>query len=303
MEISALFNLQFQMFALMLVGLLARRFNIITEAGTKSLTDVVIYIVLPANIIQSFRIEFNLDIFRAMLSVLLISTAIQILCFVLCRVLYKKQQAEKRKVLQYATTVSNAGFLGNPIAEGVFGSLGLAYASIYLIPQRIVMWSAGISYYTVTDKKTLLKKVCTHPCIIAVLIGVVLMLTNLPLPEVLSNTLASLSNCNTALSMMVIGTILARLDFRTLFEKTAVYYCVLRLMVIPLVVYFACLFLPVDDVARGVCVLLAAMPAATTTAILAAKYNCDELFASKLVTLSTLISLITIPAWSLFLLK
>ena len=81
-------------------------------------------------------------------------------------------------VLQYATVCSNAGFLGNPVAEGLYGSIGLLYASVYLIPQRIVMWSAGISYFTESpSRKEVVKKVLTHPCIVAVEIGIVLMVT------------------------------------------------------------------------------------------------------------------------------
>ena len=55
--------------------------------------------------------------------------------------LYNHYGDSKKKVLQYATICSNAGILGNPIAEGIFGQMGMMYASIYVIPQRIFMWS------------------------------------------------------------------------------------------------------------------------------------------------------------------
>ena len=42
-------------------------------------------------------------------------------------------------MLQYCTLVSNGGFLGNPVAEGVYGDMGLLYASLFLIPMRVVM--------------------------------------------------------------------------------------------------------------------------------------------------------------------
>ena len=67
---------------------------------------------------------------------------------------------------------SNAGFLGSPIAEGVFGAPGLMLASLYLIPQRIMMWSEGLAIYSgVSDKKSTIKKVVTHPCVIACVLG------------------------------------------------------------------------------------------------------------------------------------
>lgn len=298
-----LLTLQLTMFLLILIGLFLRKKDIITAEGKRCMTDLVINLILPANIIKSFLIEFNSTIFMNFLSILLISIGIQILCTFLSHLLYKKETAPRRKVLQYGIVCSNAGFLGNPIAEGVFGSTGLSLASIYLIPMRIVMWSAGVSFFTESpDKKTLFKKVLTHPCIVAAGIGILLMLFQIPLPGFVTSTIGTLSNCNTALSMIIIGTILADVDFRTMIDKTLISYCGLRLILLPLLVFTACSFLPVDSTVKGVATLLTAMPAGATTAILAAKYNGDAPFATKCVVLSTALSLVTTFLWSLVLL-
>ena len=53
--------------------------------------------------------------------------------------------------MQYGTVCSNAGFLGSPLTEGLFGGVGLLLTSVYLIPQRIVMWSMGVSYFRQDD--------------------------------------------------------------------------------------------------------------------------------------------------------
>ncbi len=110
--------------------------------------------------------------------------------------LYNHYGDSKKKVLQYATICSNAGILGNPIAEGIFGQMGMMYASIYVIPQRIFMWSVGLTYFTeAPDKKTLFKKVATHPCILSVFIGFFLMVTQIQLPEVLNVTIKKYCRC------------------------------------------------------------------------------------------------------------
>jgi predicted permease len=291
------------MFLLMLVGLILRKKDIITVKGKQCLTDLIIDVILPANIIKSFLIEFNRKILLNFLTIFLISIGIQIFCTFLSRVLYKKEGSDRRKVLQYGIICSNAGFLGNPIAEGVFGSMGLSLASIYLIPQRIVMWSAGISYFTESpDRKTLIKKVLTHPCIVAAILGILLMVSQLQLPECVVSTISSLSNCCTALSMVVIGTILSDVDFRTMVDKTVVSYTILRLIGIPLVVFFVCRILSIDSLITGVSTLLAAMPAGATTAILASKYDGDAIFATKCVVFSTVMSLASTFVWSIVLL-
>lgn len=297
-----LLDLQLMMFLLMITGLVLRRMNIITIEGKKCLTDLIIDVILPANIIKSFLIEFNHRILMNFLTIFLLSVGIQIFCTFLSHVLYRKEDSGRRKVLQYGIICSNAGFLGNPIAEGVFGSMGLSLASIYLIPQRIVMWSAGISYFTESpDRKTLFKKVITHPCIVAAITGIILMVTQFPLPGFVERTIGSLSSCCTAMSMVVIGTILSDVDFRHLADKTVLSYTVLRLVLIPAVVYVACLFLQTDGLVTGVSTLLAAMPAGATTAILAAKYDGNAIFASKCVVFSTVMSLISTFVWSVIL--
>ena len=101
--------------------------------------------------------------------------------------------------------------------------------------------------------------------------------------------------------VMVIGMILADIDLKDFWDWTVVKYTVHRLVVIPVVVYIVCSFLPLNKTVLGLCVLLAAMPAGATTSILAEKYQVDSPFATKMVIFSTLLSLPTICLWSIFL--
>ena len=201
--------------------------------------------------------------------------------------------------LRYALICSNAGFLGNPIAEGLYGATGLMLASIYLIPQRIMMWSEGIAVYSgISDKKETVKKVVTHPCVLACMIGLVLLLTQADLPPVILTPVQTIGRCNTALSMMVIGMILAEINIKDLVDKTVVLYTIQRLVVIPLLIYVILTLLPVSPLVRGLSVILAAMPAGATTSMLASRYDRDPVFATKLVVFSTLCSIPAIIIWS-----
>ncbi len=304
MGTSELISLQLRMFLIMLLGLFFRKKNIITGEGKKNLTDLVIYLILPCNIVKSFMIEFDRGTLKNFGLILLISILIQVFCAILAGTLYRKTKPEHKPVLMYATVASNSGFLGNPVAEGVFGSMGLALASVYLIPQRTVMWSAGVSYFAKgSDRKAVIKRVITHPCIVAVFLGMAFMLTGVKLPSFLDAALRDIGNCNTAMSMLVIGTILADVKFREMADKSLFLFSILRLGIIPLTVYGCCLLFSVDKLVTGVSVLLAAMPAASTTAILAAKYEGDAVYASKCVVLTTMLSLVATPLWSMVLVR
>lgn len=298
-----LINLQLMIFSLIALGLFVRKAGIVGKTGQKNMTDLVVKLVLPCNIVQSFLIRFSADIARNFMGIFIISLLIQAGCVLMGHWLFRKTGEERRKCLRYGIICSNAGFMGNPLALGVFGTMGLTLASIYLIPQRVMMWSEGIVVFTeAPSKRMLLKKVMTHPCIIACGLGLFFMLTGIRPPEFALDVISSVSSCNTALSMMVIGMILADADPRTLFDRDIFAYSFLRLAGIPFLVWLGCSLCHVDPLVSGVSVLLAAMPAGATTTILAAQYNGDAEFAVKLVVFSTAASLITTPLWSMVLL-
>ncbi len=302
MNYNSLINLQGMLFLLVAAGIILRKKGILHEEAKAVLTDLVIYFILPCNIISSFLIEFNKKVLMEFAIILVIASLIQVVCLILANTLYRKEPDSRKKVLQYGTVCSNAGFMGNPIAEGVYGAHGLMFASIFLIPQRIVMWSAGVSYFTESpNRKTVIKKVLTHPCIIAVYIGVFFLVTQLKMPEFLENTIRGVGGCTTTVSMVLIGTILAEVKIKSILDWGIVKYTVIRLFLIPFMVFIACRLFSVDKVLSGVSILLAGMPAGSTTAILAAKYNGDYIFATKCVVVTTLLSLVTIPLWCIFL--
>ena len=297
-----LFILQVTIFLLIAVGFLVKRIGLIGLQGQKNLNDLVIYVVLPCNILKAFLGTSMEGQIPAFLGILLITMGIQAFCVIYGKLVFRGQGEGRRKCLEYATICSNAGFLGNPIAEGVYGPEGLVLASIYLIPLRIMMWSTGIAVFSgLTDRRQTIKRVLTHPCIIACALGIVMMAAKLTLPSGLMGGVSALSSCNTALSMLVIGMILAEINLRELWDWTAFLYSIHRLILIPAVVYVVCRFLPVSRLVMGVSVLLAAMPAGATTSMLAEKYNCETTFATKLVILSTLLSLPSIALWSFIL--
>lgn len=150
----------------MAIGFLLKKIKLISARGQKEITDLVINLILPANIITSFMTEISTDTISDCAWIAVISIGIQLIALFYGNLFFHKENENRLKCLKYAIICSNAGFLGNPVAEGVFGPVGLMLASVYLIPQRIMMWSEGIAIFSgVSDKKATLKKVVTHPCV------------------------------------------------------------------------------------------------------------------------------------------
>ncbi|MEA4815435.1 MAG: AEC family transporter [Lachnospiraceae bacterium] len=300
-DIKAIVDLQIMLFLLMGIGYASAKGGVITEETKKHVSDLLVYIILPCNILASFNQEMPPEVIRNSAEVIIISVGIQLLSIALAYLLYRKAPPDKINVLKHGTLSSNASFIGIPVIGGIYGPEGVIYTSLAVIPMRIFMWSIGLSFYTSSNKKNMIRTIVTHPCILSAILGFLMMVFNLHFPSVISNTLSSVSACCTAISMMIIGAILSEVDIKSVFDKDALWYSFVRLLLLPVIVLFVLKFLGISGAVYGVSVLLTAMPMGSTTVILAEKYNANGPFASKCIFMTALLSIITLPILGLLL--
>ena len=294
-------SLQGMLFLLILTGVLCNKLHIITEAGRKTLSDLLINVILPCSIVSSFLSGTQLpDGFaRNCVLAVVLSAAIQMVAIFGSRLVFRRYRREERTVLSYGMICSNSGFVGLPMAQILFGDLGVIYTSVFQIPIRFTMWSSGLSLFTSVSRRDVLRKVLLHPCIVSIFLGLVLMFVPVPIPAFLRNTLSTTGGCTIPVSMLVIGSILADAPIRSLFSRDVLWYTCLRLVLFPALVYVLLLPLPLDPILKSLSLLMSGMPAGSTTSILADKYDCDALFASEITFASTLFSIVTVPLLSL----
>lgn len=295
-DFQTLVHLQITIILLIAAGYILIKLRVLDYSSRTPFTNLLIDFVLPCNIIVSFMMEFNKEILMSCLTVLLVSMAIQVIAVFGGKIFFPHTPDRELAVLRYGIIVSNAGFVGFPIILGMYGEKGLLFASIYLIPQRIVMWSAGVTCFTGTRGTGVLRKILTHPCIVSVGIGMILMIFQISLPAGLSDAIKHSGNCTTGLSMLVIGIILSEVPLKEIFSKKILWFCLIRLIVFPVIVLAACLLFSLDSLVTGVCTVLSGMPAAASVAIVPEKYGGDSEYGVKIVCSSILFSLITIPA-------
>ena len=292
MIVKSMLNVQLMMFLLVIIGYIIRRTGIVGGEGRKNIVDLCLYITLPFNIVNAFLGTFEWNI--------LLSIGYNIISIFISGFLFKKEEEKKQKTLRYGTIVSNGSFLGNPVIEGVYGTTGLFYAALFMLPVRFVVWTVGVSVFLKGHKENVIKKVLTHPCMIAMYVGAFFMFTGIHLPQFLTNTISGISNSNTPLSMMLVGMMLAEIEPKGLINKTMVFYTVVRLVGIPAIIFAVTAFLPIDPMLRGITIIMAGMPTPITTALLASKYGGDETCATGMIFLSTIASMVTLPLWCLF---
>ena len=309
MVVKNMLTMQLIMFSLVIIGYIVRKRNIIGERARRDMVDFCLFVTLPFNILNSFLDEWDSGMFLSCVVILLLSIGYNAISVLISYLLYRKKAEKQQKTLRYGTIVSNGGFLGNPVLEGIYGTAGAFYGSIFMFPVRIVMWSIGVSVF-LHDKKSkeqsgkrLLKKIVTNPCILVMFVGAIIMISGITLPKFMLQTISGVSNCNMPLSMMLIGMFLAEVNPKGLIDKTMFFYVAIRLVGVSAIVYIITAFLNIDPMLRGITVIIAGMPAPITTALLSAKYGGDEKYATGMIFLSTILSMVTLPLWCLLLSK
>jgi malate permease and related proteins len=296
-------NLQIVLFILMVVGIIAKRVGILTKEIRTGLSDLLIYVILPCNIVHSFMGDISItpEFLKNCILALVISTLIQIFVTFANKLFFRRFPESRKSCMSYGMICCNSGFIGLPVAEELYGDIGVLYTSLYQIPIRFTMWTAGLALFTNTDKKSAYKKLATHPCIIAVFVGFAIILLPFDMPSIITDSITTLSKCTTALSMLVIGSILSDADFKTMFSKDVLYFSFLRLLGLPLLVWVVLMPFHLDSMLVNVGVIMSALPAGSTTSILADKYGGDSLFASQITFVTTLFSVATIPMLAMLL--
>lgn len=294
-------DVQTVLFIYMAVGFGCRKAGIFNDVARDKLTDFVVFVTLPCMIFESFNMAFSLESLKQGALALLIAVGMSCVALLLGKVLYNRFPYEEKSILQYGTLVSNSGFAGMPVVSGAYGDEGLFLGSLFIIPTRILMWSAGISLFTRADAKQAVKKVLLNPGIIAVEVGLVRMLFQIPLPHFVDTAVDNLGGCTSPMAMALVGAILVDVPLKTVFDLKSFYLVAVRQFLLPGICLAALRLLHVDPLTIGVSVVITGMPIGSTTAILAQKYVADAKFASKCVFISTLTSLVTVPILTLFL--
>ena len=198
---------------------------------------------------------------------------------------------------RFMLVFSNCGFLGYPVVRALFGADAVFVASMYNLIFQILSFTYGVRQVGGDpSSRQVSPKMFMTPMVITSVLALILYLINVPFHPMVVETLSLLDRITSPASMLVIGCALAAYPLKTIFGRWHVYlFCVMRLIVIPVIVWAVLRLFITDPLILGVMVVLSAMPAATNTVLLCAKYNGDESTAASGLFVSTLLSLLTMP--------
>lgn len=292
-------NQVIELFLLMGIGYAASKAGMIDDKCSTQITSLLCYVVSPCVIVYAFQKKFSQDMFSNLLIVAAAAFVINIIAIIVGQVLFNKKTVEdpdKRNVMRFACVYSNCGFMGYPLLQALVGTTGLFYGSIFNGIFNLFAWTHGIMLYSgKLDKKSVLKAF-VNPNIIALVIGVLLFLFSITLPGPTYTTVEYIYQLNTPLSMIIIGTTITQIPFKKIFTGIYVWVGMLmRNLVFPFAAMFLLHAVGVGGVPLLCCTILVACPAAGLTVLFAKLTGKDVVFPGKIMTLSTVMSLITMP--------
>ena len=261
------------MFALMLLGLLLSRRGMITEQGSRDLSNVLLYAVIPCVILRSYMSEFSTEKLRAMG----LSALIAVIAFAASIAVAYLTCGTRHRIENFAVAFGNAGFIGIPLVTAVFGPEAAFYVVSFSTFANLLQWTYGIVIISGKKETMNLRMVFVNPVFISMVIGIALFVLQPTLPTVVTGTIGYIADGNTVLAMIILGYYLSKVQLRGLFADVRLYlFSALRLLVVPAVTILV--FLPFPF-ARGeitlITLIAAATPIASSTAIFAQKFDQD----------------------------
>ena len=293
-------NTQALMFVYVVTGIIMARTKILKHEGRSSFINLLLDITLPCMILNSFNVDIGVDELIAACEIMVISTICVVIAWLLGKIFWRKESPGRRAVLEFSTLFSNAGNAGMPIVASVFGAHGVFYASFYLLPVRILIWTLGLSLFvdegSAKERMLILAKT---PSLVVVFVGIALMFMPFKLPGVLSVAIKNMGDMTGPLSMMIIGAALGESDLRSAFDVDAFKVTAVRLAILPVIYMVLMRAAGVEAILWQVAVVLTAMPAAANTEIIAEMYGKDYHFAARCVVVSTIVSLFSVPLLTL----
>lgn len=321
-KISVLFVSVVTMFCFMIPGFVLRKLKIAGEGFAKNMSVFVMCVAQVALLIHGFILEFDVQVLKGIGWVFVLSLVSHILFYVLAMGMFKKAPERMKKVLRFGVIFSNAGYMGIPVVSDVFGQDFAIYATVYIVWFNVFAFSLGRLIYTGDKRYISFRQAIVNPAVIPIIIGLVIYLTGAggwiqaqlsgtgalsEAVKVVYNVLTSFKNMVAPASMMVVGARLVDVKLNGIFNDKYVYrFLFVRHILFPAVIWAVMKALMLtgvltDTVAVAVTLILSSTPAATNTTIFAELYNGDSAYAGKLVAISTIVSLVTMPVVALLL--
>lgn len=286
------------MLLLNVVGMIAFRTKIVDKVGGRQFSNFVLEIVTPVLVVNAYaEVTYESRLVVNLLWTFLLAVLSFVVSIFAAQLLIRKKSGRETEIERFSAVYSNCGFMGIPLASALLDNEGVFYATAFLTVFFGFAWTHGIMQLTGQhDRRALLKKLCS-PTMIGIVIGLILFFFQIRLPEILQTTFDYVAGLNTPMAMVASGISVAQANLLQAIRNPRVYYVsAVKLLFIPLVL--AAMLLPLTFIPleiRTVILVLTAAPSAAMCTLQCQKHGRNDLYASHIFAVTTLLSMGTMP--------
>lgn len=285
---------------LMAVGYIGGIAGVLGDRENTSMTKLLTNIALPALIFSAFNIGYTEETLKGIVSIFILSFLTHILAAIIGKFAFMRYPKSKSGVFRFGNTLSNSGCMGIPFVYALFGDQALLYASVFLIPVHMIMWTYGENLLRSEKESFKISKIIKNPPIIAIVLGSIIFILNINLPSVIESPLGILSSLTLPLAMLILGERVSKLSIKEiLMDKDIYYFSFFRLIVTPIIVLIGLSFFDIDPLIKNIVIIMQSLPVAVVIVAISQRNGANSQLASKITVVSHLLSVITIPIVSL----
>ena len=283
---------------IVIAGFVSHKRGIINEEFERKLSGLVIKVPCPALLISSTMGDKMPDREHIpMLLLVSLLTYVILIPLAYIQPVLMRVKRDLRGMYSFMLTYSNVGFIGYPVVASIFGSDAVFYACILNVFNTITVFIWGVMFISGENLKNGFRfRLFVSPAMIATYISVVIVILNLHTPKAIAMPLSILGNMTVPSSLIVIGAALAEIPTRKMVGTPHIFImCFLKLLVLPLLVYYAMIMIGIDTRISSINMILIAMPVASFGTMFCMQMGKDETTMSQGTFWTTLLSVVSIP--------
>lgn len=295
------------LFILVVIGFTCHKLKIMNDTFDRSLSVLIINVTAPCIILSSVMGE-TLPERSEILPVLLLGTATLVLMLILGYIFAKLLHSEMEGIYRFMFAFGNINFIGIPVATSLFGNYAIFYISVLTIPFNLLLFLLGQIFIASCNPNSANTKISFNwrmvfsPALCSTYIVIALVYFQIHTPKIVGEAFTLVGYMTIPASLMVIGSTLANIRVLEMFGNWRIYVMsILKLLVIPGIIYGIYSVSPFDKRYTDVLVILSAMPVASYGTMICLKENIDPKTMAQGTFMSTLLSIVSIPVLALFL--
>lgn len=287
------------LFLLIGAGFAVMKICKLPNMATTVLSKLVSTLFMPALILTNFMENFTVRRLSSAWQYALAGVIVVVLSIALAKLIsyFSAKDDYRRKIHTYCLAFSNFGFMGTAVVSTLMPDLFMSYL-ILCTPLWIVNYSWAVPALLMPSEKTngFRFKNLINPLFIAMIIGIIIGMTRLPIPAFLDVSIDALSKCMSPSTMLLTGMCVAKIDIKRVLKIKSIYILTLiRLLAIPSI-FLIVLLIHKFDYGVSLCVLaVLSMPLGLNSVVIPEAHGQDTSEASGMAIVSHLASALTIP--------